>query len=254
MKILRPNESGFRPRRAFTLIELLVVIAIIAILAAMLLPALAKAKAKAQQTACLNNLKQIGLASIMYRGDFNDYFPPSVVMNGSTSQPVLGSFSQFTWVGRAGNSGNYLADDATIRPLNNYMGKYGATNDVPVAHCPMDILPTSAYYTYGSTYAIDCGSAIPHTLFNDPTDTTGVSCKGSAIASPVRMVTISEEGSFFPAWDGEAPPSQFFVHTKPGDYRWNTTFADGHAQFTKIIYEVGVDLMYTGNYTFDRTQ
>ena len=79
-------------KRAFTLIELLVVIAIIAILAALLLPTLSRAKAAARRAGCVSNLRQIGLGVRLYAGDNGDLLPAAPNVTGSRWKPITAQF------------------------------------------------------------------------------------------------------------------------------------------------------------------
>src|SRR5437016_12087309 len=128
-------ENQKRAQRwAFTLIELLVVIAIIAILAAMLLPALAKAKTKSQGISCMNNLKQLNLAFLMYPGDFTE-----LLVACQNSMPD----NRPNWIETRGapngldfSSGAWnwdINNDITLSPLWPYTGKNGA-----IFKCPAD--------------------------------------------------------------------------------------------------------------------
>jgi prepilin-type N-terminal cleavage/methylation domain-containing protein len=238
---------------AFTLIELLVVIAIIAILAALILPALASAKAKAKRIACLSNLRQVGLASVLYRGDFGDRFPPHRVPAADGSP---GLSSQFCWVGGGMTEKGPVSDpgwaamDASVRYLNLYVGRFGPKNVLQVAHCPSEVKTNDWFYVSGNSYPANSGDPSWNTLRLG--DAWGSSVRADQIRYPARMVICAESGPYAPAWDGWRPLPQEFTHTKSPDMRWNLTFADGHADFIRFVWIPGIPVMYTNNYSFDR--
>ncbi|HOX03953.1 MAG TPA: type II secretion system protein [Candidatus Paceibacterota bacterium] len=136
-----------RGRMAFTLIELLVVIAIIAILAGMLLPALAKAKGKGQQTVCIGSLKQLQLCWIMYAGDHQEKLVPNQENVGAGSQSWILGYMQ----------DNHLDSTNTTLIGKGTLFKYNTS--VGIYRCPTDLgrsIIGGKTYRRVRSYSINC--------------------------------------------------------------------------------------------------
>ncbi len=203
-----------RRERGFTLIELLVVIAIIAILAAILFPVFARAREKAKQTSCLSNLKQLGLAMVMYAQDYDEthtrlsfgylYSPPV------PSEPAFNKRSdgrwEYTW-------------PTTIYPY---------VNNTQIFRCP-----STSYTNAGVAYGVPSNCFDRHgnlaQLFARTTP-----LRTSELRQPAQTIMISEKYGGNPQY---ILSGQYYVMRADHNEGGNVAFFDGHAKW--LSFEQG---------------
>lgn len=240
---IKPASGRWRDRglvRAFTLIELLVVIAIIAILAAMLLPALAKAKEKAKQTACINNLRQIGIATTMYSDDFKVY--PGCLWKFGANYAFVWPQRLLSEMGNARKAFHCPAaalDSSWDRDLNKAPNGLGAQAIPPATGFDFYGIGKNTRFSYGyNDWGLKQGTPCLG-LGGDVNDSANL-VKATQVKNPTDMIMLADSkpnGDF----DGSIDPVVRSPDNANGEQwpsnrhggRTDLMFCDGHAENAK---------------------
>lgn len=225
MKRERESTEGF------TLVELLVVMAIIAILAALLLPALSRAKAKAQRTACMNNLRQINLGIRMYADDSQEATPSPGVPTSPTD--ALNLYSGYKALMKSYVRVN---DDRLFAcPADRFYPNWVfATNPAPPWQYVRRSLHEEPFLDF-SSYVFNGGNNVTQT---NPSGTLIIPRPGltgvrlSAVKHPSRTALISEGSAPCP-WSWHEPSREL----KFNDAKNVVSFVDGHVSYVRIHWD-----------------